>query len=74
MFSATPVLLRWLEGSAELYMQLLTSGKHPCLLAGENQRPWLLLLFSSLAIVAEEDPGRFNSNGRQVLLLDYFLA
>lgn len=66
VFSAAPVLLCWLGGSAELYVQLLTSGKHPC--------PRLLLLFSSLAIAAEEVPGRFNINGRQVLLLDYSLA
>lgn len=68
------MLLRWLEGRAELYVQLPTSGKHPCLLTGEDQRPRLLLVFSSLAIAAEEEPGRLSISGRQVLLLDYSLA
>lgn len=53
-------------GSAELYVQLLTSGMRPCPLAGLSQRPRLLLLFSSLAIAAEEDSRRFSINGRKV--------
>lgn len=74
MFCAAPVLLRWLEGRAEPYVQLPAPGQHPCPLAGDNQRPQELLLVSSLAIAAEEDSGTFNITGRQALLLDYSLA